>query len=390
VVALLFEGMVLKSKVDVAEAASRKLTVGRPNVMNRQRFLERVEQILDSKSFTNDGPFVRELEQSVCTLFAVKHCIAVANATLGLEITLSALNVTGEVIVPSFTFVATAHAIRRIGAEPVFCDISKLSYSLDVSMVEAAITERTTAIVAVNLYGGLADLERLADIANKYKLHLIYDSAHSLGTKWKGNWTGSLGDAEVFSLHGTKFINGFEGGLITTNNDELAKRCALLRNFCFTGYDQVSDIGTNAKLSEIHAAMALTNFECMDEIIAKNKTNYSWYKRYLPDQAKLLSFDEKIESNYQYVVVILPDAASRDAIQEHLLHNDIFVRKYFYPGIHQFECYRQEGLVLPVTEDIAARVLCFPTGQEITEEDVKHICVLMTQALESMRLIQSV
>ena len=268
------------------DLSTMKYAVGRPNIMNREKFMERVERMLDTKSMTNDGPFVRALEASICSTFDVKHCVAVANATLGLEIVLDALKLKGEIIIPSFTFVATAHAVKRIGAKPVFCDISKSSLALDVDAVERLITEHTSAIMPVNIYGGLSDLDAFAALADKYKLKLVYDSAHSLGTKWRNSWTSSFGDAEIFSLHATKFINGFEGGLIATNDEALAKECALLRNFCFTGYDQVGGIGTNAKVSEIHAAMALTNLECLDDILHINKKVYAWYQEFLPRRGK--------------------------------------------------------------------------------------------------------
>jgi dTDP-4-amino-4,6-dideoxygalactose transaminase len=362
------------------DLTTMKYAVGRPNIMNRELFMTRVEQILDTKILTNDGPFVRALENTVCSTFDVKHCVAVANATLGLEIVLQALDLHGEIIVPSFTFVATAHAVKRIGAQPVFCDISPTSLALDVEAVERLITERTTAIMPVNIYGGLADLDGFAALAEKYKLSLIYDSAHSLGTKWNNAWTSSFGDAEVFSLHATKFINGFEGGLITTNNKALADKCALIRNFSFTGYDQVEGFGTNAKVSEIHAAMALTNLECLDQILSTNETVFSWYQKYLPEAAKMLTFDSRITSNYQYIVVLLP-LGIRDEVQKFLMQKQIFARKYFYPGVHQFDCYRDDKVSLPVTEDAAMRVLCLPAGQDIGVDDVRYICDVLAEAI---------
>ena len=357
-----------------------KLSVGRPNIFNRERFMERVEQILDTKVMTNDGPFVQELENAVKDRFAVKHCIAVSNATLGMELVLSALDLRGEIIVPSFTFVASAHAIRRSGCKPVFSDISSKTLAMQVSDVERLITEKTSAIMPVNIYGGSVDLDEFARLAEKYNLKLVYDSAHSLGSKWNGCWTGAFGDAEVFSLHATKFINGFEGGLITTNDSALARACALTRNFCFTGYEKVSGIGTNAKLSEIHAAMALTNFECLDQILLMNEQNHSWYVKYLPEQAELVGFDPRVTPNLQYAVVLLPRNL-RNEIQERLQEHGVFARKYFYPGVHQFDCYRESYAQLAVTEDVAERVLCLPVGQDVTENDVMRVCQVMQSAL---------
>jgi dTDP-4-amino-4,6-dideoxygalactose transaminase len=349
------------------------LHVGRPNILDKDAFLQRVNKLLDNKTFSNDGPLVRELEALVSQKLAVPHAIAVANATLGLEIVLEALGVKGHVIVPSFTFVATAHAVMRQGLLPVFCDATASYGLIDPREVERLITPETGAILAVNVYGNVCDLDALANLASKHSLKLIYDSAHALGVSYGGRPVGIHGDAEVFSLHATKFINGFEGGIITTTSDELARKIRLLRNFGFVGYDEVECVGTNAKLSEIHAAMALTNFEHMDEIVAINRRNYMSYAKWLPDWIQLIDFPPGTQSNYQYVVTICPEG-TRNKLAEHLHQYQILARKYFYPGLHRMKAYAHLGCSLPVTEDLSDRVLCLPTGQDVTAETVRQIC----------------
>jgi dTDP-4-amino-4,6-dideoxygalactose transaminase len=354
------------------------LHVGKPNVLNREKFLERVGAILDAKMLTNDGPMVRELESAACELLHVKHCIAFSNATVAIELLLQELNITGEVIVPSFTFVATAHAVKRAGATPIFCDLEQGNTNGLIAPAEVVklINERTQAIMPVNVYGNMCDVEGFQQVAEHYNLDLVYDSAHVIGCQIKNRYAGTFGRAEVFSLHATKFINAFEGGLITTNEDDLARRLKLARNFGFVTYDTVAALGTNAKLSEIHAAMGLTNLECIDQIISKNRENYELYKRYLPSSFRLMQFEADVASNYQYIVVFC-DAAIRDRAVETLKQNDVFARKYFYPGVHKHAPYNKDGWQLPVTEKLSSEVICLPTGQDITESDIKRICEIL-------------
>lgn len=357
--------------------------VGRPNVLNRDLFLSRVNQILDSKQFSNNGPFVTELEKRVASYLQVKHCIAVTNATIGLELVLSAMNLSGQVITPSFTFIATANAISRVGLEPVFCDVADNGL-IDPSKVESLISSDTKAILAVNSYGNVCDVVSLEAIARLNGLKLIFDSAHGLGVSNNGQKVGGFGDAEVFSLHATKFITGFEGGLITTNNDVLANKLKLVRNFGFTGYEKIECQGTNAKLSEIHAAMALTNLEHIDEIVQHNKRNYEAYKSSLPSEFSLLEFPESVDSNFQYIVTRTAPVC-RDFVVEYLHENQILVRKYFSPGAHMHVPYNKKTYHLPVTDAWSNSVICFPTGQDIDVEIIKEIAGLAKEAVSEFR-----
>src|ERR1035441_9571296 len=250
------------------------LHVGRPNQGNRQRLIERINDMLDRNWLTNNGPFVQEFEKRVAEFVGVKHCIAMCNATVALEIATRALGLKGEVIVPAFTFIATAHSLQWQEITPVFCDIDPRTHNLDPARVEELITPKTTGIIGVHLWGRPCDVEALTEIAQRRNLTLMFDAAHAFGCSYGGKMIGGFGLAEVFSFHATKFCQTFEGGAIVTDNDELATKIRLMKNFGFGGYDNVIYIGTNGKMTEICAAMGLTNLESLEDFVAANRRNY--------------------------------------------------------------------------------------------------------------------
>ena len=371
-------------------AFTEPLHVGRPNIGNRERFEQHVADILDRRWLTNGGPYVQELEKRIAELTGVRHCIAMCNATVALEIAIRASGMKGEVIVPSFTFVATAHALKWQEITPVFCDIDPRTHTLDPASVERMITPNTTGILGVHLWGQTCDVDSLEDIARRRGLKLLFDSAHAFACSYKGQMIGGFGCAEVFSFHATKFINTLEGGAVVTNDDELARKMRLMKNFGFTYYDHVDYIGTNGKMNEISAAMGLTNLESMDEFIAINRRNHDQYRSELGmlPGIRFMTYDESEKCNYQYVVLeIDQDAAglSRDELQQVLWAENVLARRYFYPGCHRVEPYRSyfpnAGLLLPETERLTGRVLALPTGTAIGPAEVKRICELVRTAL---------
>lgn len=230
-----------------------KLHVGRPNIGNRENLLSRINDILDRKWLTNNGIYVQEFERQIAEFVGVKHCIATCNATVALEIAIRAVGFTGEVIIPSFTFIATAHALKWQEIIPVFCDIDPHTHNIDPNKIVQSITPRTTGIIGVHLWGRPCNVEALSEIADTHNLKLMFDAAHAFGCSHQGRMIGSFGDAEVFSFHATKFLNTFEGGAIVTNSDELAEKIRLMTNFGFAGYDRVIYIGTNGKMNEVSA-----------------------------------------------------------------------------------------------------------------------------------------
>lgn len=356
---------------------SKKYYVGKPNILDRNKFLERVNTILDSGILTNNGPFVQELEDKFRKYTKTKYAIAVANATLGLELVLNSLPA-GEVIVPTFTFIATVHAITRAGHYPVFVDIQD-DCLVNPEHIEAAITPKTVAILPVNLFGNICDPATYDYFQDCYSVPVIFDSAHSVGCK-----TGDNGLAEVFSLHATKLCNGFEGGIITTNDSNLAIKLRQYRNFGYVGpipdpEGEIVELGTNAKLSEIHAAAALTNFEQLSTIIAHNKYIWSCYQSFLPEDVGLLTPNPYESSNFSYIVC---KHKKRDEVVSYLHKSDIFARKYFKHLCHSVY---NDNTNCPIAEDLASSVFCLPTGLDITIDDVKNICARIRSILEVIK-----
>jgi dTDP-4-amino-4,6-dideoxygalactose transaminase len=367
-------------------AFSESLHVGCPNIGNRERLLARINDLLDRRRLTNNGPYVQELEQRIADMLGVRHCIAMCNGTVALEIAIRAAGLTGEVIVPSMTFIATAHALQWQGITPVFCDVDPASHNIDPRRVEELVTPRTTGIIGVHVWGRPCDVEALGRIARRQNLKLLYDAAHAFGCSCKGAMIGSFGDAEVFSFHATKFFNTLEGGAVVTDDDSLAARCRLMRNFGFAGYDNVISIGTNGKMSEVSAAMGLTLLESLDELVAVNRRHYQRYQRELEGipGVHLATYDEAERCNYQYVILEIDETTThigRDQLAEILWAENVLARRYFYPGCHRMEPYRSDfpdaGQLLPETEKVAGRVLALPTGTAIGPHGVGKICQLI-------------
>jgi dTDP-4-amino-4,6-dideoxygalactose transaminase len=368
------------------------LHVGSPNIGDRDRLRQRFDDILDRKVLSNGGPYVREFERRVADLVGVRHCIATANGTLALEIAIRAMGLSGEVIVPSFTFVATAHALQWQEITPVFCDINPETCNIDPERVVELITPRTSGIIGVHLWGRPCNTQALVEIAREQNLRLLYDASHAFGCSHRGRMIGSFGDAEVFSFHATKFINTFEGGAILTKSDELAEKARLMRNFGFVTYDKVSHVGTNGKMNEMSGAMGLTSLENIDEFIEVNRSNYLAYSEGLANVPglRVLEHDESERCNYQYVVVEVDEDESkidRDQIVQVLTAEGVLARRYFHPGCHRMEPYRSyfphAALLLPVTEKQSARVFSLPTGTSVGEEQIRRICRILALAIES-------
>jgi dTDP-4-amino-4,6-dideoxygalactose transaminase len=372
-------------------ARSEELHVGRPNIGNRERLMERIGDMLDRRWLTNAGPYVLEFEARLAQYLGVKHVIATCNATVALEIAIKALDLKGEVIVPSFTFVATAHALQWQAITPVFCEIDPRTHMLDPDEAERLITPRTTGIVGVHLWGDTCDADGLQAVADRHGLTLLFDAAHAFGCSRNGTMVGSFGAAEVFSFHATKFFNTFEGGAIATNDGTLAQRMRLMKNFGFSGYDNVVSVGTNGKMSEISAVMGLTSLESIDEFIAVNHRHYLRYRGGLSGlpAVRFLEHDERERSNFQYIVVEIDNAlakASRDDIMNGLWAQHVLARRYFHPGVHNMEPYRTlapyDRTRLPRTEALVQRTLVLPTGTAVTDDDIDFICCFIRAAVD--------
>lgn len=373
-------------------AFNEKLHVGKPNEVNREILFRRLNEMLDRNQLTNRGPMVRELETEIAKKVGVKHCIAMCNGTIALEIAIRALDLSGEVILPSLTFIATAHALQWQQITPVFADINPETYTLDPHQVDKMITPKTSGIIGVHLWGRSCDIEGLEIVAKQNHLKLLFDAAHAFGCSYKGNMIGSFGELEVYSFHATKFFNTFEGGAVLTNKDELASKIRLMQNFGFSGMDSVIYIGTNGKMSEASAAMGLTALENLDDYLKKNQENYNSYKAELKDISgiKIIEYPDYNESNFQYIVLEINEHLSgltRDELMNILHAENVIARRYFYPGCHRMEPYRSyfpnAGVLLSETEKVTEQVLLLPTGTAIHKTDIKRICKIIRFSIEN-------
>ncbi len=370
-------------------AFAEPLHVGRPNVGDRAAIMARIEGILDRNWLTNDGPLVREFEDAVARLHGVRHCVAMCNGTIALEIAIRALGLTGEVIVPAFTFVATAHALQWQEITPVFCDVDPATHNIDVGRIEELITPRTSGILAVHLWGRPCNVERLEDIARLRNLGLLFDAAHAFGASHNGVMIGNFGDAEVLSFHATKVLNSFEGGAVLTNNDDLASRMKLMRNFGFVGVDSVGYVGTNGKMTEVCAAMGLASLESFDMFLAANQVNYDAYASTLAGLTgiELVRYDGADRRSRHYVVVEVGDDCplTRDELWKVLVSENVLARRYFFPGVHRMEPYRSffphARLLVPQTARLAERVLTLPTGASVGVDDIGVVAGILRRAI---------
>nr|AGS49621.1 aminotransferase [uncultured bacterium esnapd12] len=377
------------------EAFLHTLHTGRPTVGDRKRFFARLEWALNNNWLTNGGPLVREFEGRVADLAGVQHCVATCNATVALQLVLRASDVCGEVIMPSMTFVATAHAASWLGLEPVFCDVDPETGLLDPQHAAALVTPRTGAIIGVHLWGSPAPTEALEKLAVEHQIKLFFDAAHALGAKSGGRAVGGFGNAEVFSFHATKTVTAFEGGAIVTNDGLLADRVRAMHNFGIGSAKAVVDVGTNGKMSECAAAMGLTSLDAFAETRRHNQRNHALYSAELSGVPgiRVHAFDPEEHNNHQYVIISVDRhviGIDRDQLQAILAAEKVVAQPYFSQGCHQMQPYRTEPpLRLEHTERLSERVLALPTGPAVSSEDIRRVCDIIRFAATSGELINA-
>ena len=282
---------------------------------------------------------------------------------MALEMVIAAMGLTGEVITTPFTFASTTHAIVRNGLNPVFCDINPYDYTIDVNKIESLITDKTSAIIPVHVYGNICDYKAIDKIAKKYNLKVIYDAAHAFGVEVDGVGVGNFGDASMFSFHATKVFNTIEGGCICYHNEILKTKLNNLKNFGMKNAEEFDAVGGNAKMNEFAAAMGICNLRHIDEEIAKRKVVYNRYIERLSGVSgiKLCKPQDSTKPNYAYFPVVFDGYKyNRDEVDNKLKENDIVARKYFYPITNSFECYDYDVSVTPVALDISKKVLTLP------------------------------
>ncbi|CAA9260826.1 MAG: Aminotransferase, DegT/DnrJ/EryC1/StrS family [uncultured Acidimicrobiales bacterium] len=373
-----------------APLATTPLHVGAPNIGDRQRLHELLDDALDRRWLTNDGPFVQAFERRVADLVEVEHCVATSSATTGLMLLAACLGLRGEVVLPALTFVATPHAMRWQGLSPVFADVDRATLTLSPASAAAACSSETSAVLGVHLWGTPCDVDGLTRLTAERSCALVFDAAHALGSIAGGRPVGSSGEAEVFSFHATKLCNAFEGGAVATNDARLAAALAEARNFGFAGEDEISGLGINAKMSEVSAAMGLVSLDALDHFVHAHRTNHEHYRVGLAGGrgVTLRDPDSRATPTRPYVVIEVEDEAglSRDELLAVLRAENVLARRYFFPGCHRVPPYRDDPrsspVPLPVTEQVLDRVLVLPTGTATSTPAIDRICEVVRCALE--------
>lgn len=360
----------------------KKIQVTQSSLPELEEYVKEIESVFGNKWLTNMGELHNKLQGYLEEYLSVKDVSLFSNGHLALESIIDILQLKGEVITTPFTFVSTTHAIVRNRLTPVFCDINPNDYTIDVAKIESLITEKTSAIMPVHVYGNVCDVETIERLAKKYNLKVIYDAAHAFGVTYKGKGISNFGDASMFSFHATKVFNTIEGGALAFNDSGLKEKLNAYKNFGLTGQETVEYIGTNSKMNEFQAAMGICNLRHIDEEIAKRRQVVEKYMELLSDieGIKLSIPNEHVTSNYSYFPVVFDSyKKTRDEIFEQLKEQNIFARKYFYPLTTDFECYagRFDSNNTPVAKYISERILTLPLYADLALEDVERICQII-------------
>lgn len=368
-------------KFERSDKVMEKILVTRSSMPPMEEYIDEIKELWDSHWLTNMGAKHRQLETELKEYLGVEGVSLFTNGHMALELAIQAMNLSGEVITTPFTFASTTHAIVRNGLTPVFCDIDPEDFTIDVNQLESVITDRTSAIIPVHVYGSICNVEEIERIAKKYGLKVIYDAAHTFGVKYKGIGIGAYGDASMFSFHATKVYNSIEGGAITFHNEEFGEQLQRLKNFGIRSEEVIDSIGANAKMNEFQAAMGLCNLRHVEEEIEKRRKVYEKYVELLSnvEGIQLLKQQEDVQSNYAYFPVVFHEkefGASRNEVCEALKQEEIYARKYFYPLTNEFDCFHGKYDVndTPVALHISKRVLTLPMYADLSIEDVERIC----------------
>lgn len=343
-----------------------------------------LKQIWQEGYLTNNGPLCRQLAEDVASFLGVSSLQLVANGTLALQLAIKALDLKGEIITTPYSYVATTSSILWEGCEPVFVDIEPQTFCINPDLIEVAITEKTSAILATHVYGYPCDVVKIQQIADKHKLKVIYDAAHAFGVKLVGEPLLMHGDCSTLSFHATKLFHTAEGGAVVCKDAEVAKRVFLMMKFGHIGEDDYLDIGINAKMSELHAAMGLCVLPKVNDIIASRKECSGWYDEQL--EGSLLQRPVprvSLEYNYGYYPVIFPSHDVMMKVRQTLLDNGISPRRYFYPSLNTLPYLKPElKRVCQISEAVSSRVFCLPLYVGLCKAEVEVICGIIRDILQ--------
>ncbi len=349
-----------------------------------EQYVEEIRELWESGIITNNGVKLKKFEKELEQYLKVENVSLFVNGHMALESIIEAFDLKGEVITTPFTFASTTHAICRKGLTPVFCDINEDDYTIDVEKIESLITEKTSAIIPVHVYGNICNIEAIEKIAKKYGLKVIYDAAHCFGIVKNDVGVGCFGDASMFSFHATKVFNTIEGGAVSFNDDTLKDKLHLIKNFGISGEDNVDYIGTNGKMNEFQAAMGICNLKYIDENINKRKVIFERYIENLKNEKGIKLplkqyLNKDVKSNYAYFPIVLDSyKKTREQLILQLKQENIYPRKYFYPITIKYFCY--ENMFsdnTPIAEKISNNVITLPIFDKLTIEQVDKICKII-------------
>lgn len=356
------------------------ILVTRSSMPPFQEYMDEIKQLWETHWLSNMGEKHQEFERALEAYLGVDDIALFVNGHQALECVLEAMGLRGKVITTPYTFASTTHAIVRKGLEPVFCDITPDTYTMDPALIEDLIDEDTCAIVPVHVYGNLCDTTAIEEIAARHGLKVIYDAAHAFGVRRNGVSAATFGDASMFSFHATKAFNSIEGGAVCFADPTMRERLDQWKNFGITGVESCEYVGGNAKMNEFVAAMGICNLRHLDEELAKRRkvAERYWERLEDADGLRLSKPAQGVSSNYAYMPVVFGDAfgRTRDEVYDALMAQDIHARKYFYPLTTDFSCYagRFDSSATPIAADIANRVLTLPMYADLALEDVDRIC----------------
>jgi dTDP-4-amino-4,6-dideoxygalactose transaminase len=363
------------------------IEVTRPFLPPLEEYQRYIAEIWERNWLTNDGPLVQEFQKKIATNLNLNQFLFLSNGTVALQIAIKALGLKGEIITTPFSYVATTSSIVWENCEPVFVDIDVDSFNIDAKKIEAAITSKTTGILATHVYGTPCEVEEIDAIAKRHNLKVIYDAAHCYGTQYDGKSVLEYGDISTISFHATKLMHTVEGGGVYASDPELMKRMAYLRNFGHDGPGIFSGVGINGKNSEIHAAMGLVNLKYSDKILVKRKLDYNLYTQELaPLNLKYPKPPIKASSNYSYYPVVFESEKRCVKVFEYLLERQVYARRYFYPVLSQLDYVKQQST--PIAESIASRILCLPLFYQLEESEIHFVCNSIKECLVDATILQ--
>lgn len=365
----------------------KKILVTQTSMPPFEEYINEIKDIWDSHWLTNMGPKHNLLESKLKDYLRVDNLSLFTNGHTALELTLQAMNLKGEVITTPFTFASTTHAIVRNGLEPIFCDIDPENYCMDVSKLESLITDKTSAIIPVHVYGNVCNVDEIDRIAKKFGLKVIYDAAHTFGVRYKDNGIGDYGDASMFSFHATKVYNTIEGGAVCYHDEELGRELYKLRDFGIKDAETIDGVGANGKMNEFVAAMGLCNLRHIEVNIEKRKKVAECYRECLSniDGIQLSPIQENVKPNYSYFPIVIDEkkfGATRNEVFENLARNNVHARKYFYPLTSDFDCFhgKYDSQRTPIAVYVSKRVLTIPMYADLDLEDVKRISKIIVDS----------